>query len=115
MSVGGSSRHHLAVLDCGRQVFGPQPVRQHRISARARGSKLWAGGQNSVRAPSTALPAAQVCKGRGGFTHCSLGGFGGCVLGKPGSSPATLVTSEDPSGDPGVPVASAKPALGVNI
>lgn len=50
--MGGSSRHHLAVPDCGQQVFGPQPVHQHPISARARGSctskeKLWAGRYNN--------------------------------------------------------------------
>lgn len=34
--MGGSSGHGSAVLDCGQQVFGPQPVHQHPISARAR-------------------------------------------------------------------------------
>lgn len=67
--MGGSSRHRSAVPDCGQQVFGSQPVHQHPVSARARGSctskeKLWAGRHNTLNAPSTSLPVAQVCKGR---------------------------------------------------
>lgn len=52
----------------------------------------------------------KCAKGGEGVSHCFLDGFGGCVLRKPGSSCAILVSIEDPSGDPGEPVTYAKPS-----